>query len=59
MAEMVTLPARDRKENAPAPPCGIIYLNLVSKGVSGAPLQAIKFLWEKIAHRGTTQTFIK
>jgi hypothetical protein len=29
-----------------------IYLNLVAKGVSRTPLQAIKFPKEKLAHRG-------
>jgi len=42
------------KKKAPAPPCGIIYLNLVSKGVPYAPHQAIKFPKEKLAHRETT-----
>jgi hypothetical protein len=47
------------KKKTPAPPCGIIYLNLVTKGVPCTPLQAIKFPKEKLAHRAATWAPIK
>lgn len=44
---------------APALPCDIIYLNLVTKGVSYAPHQALKFPKEKFAHREAMRTPVK